>query len=334
MLAALAACADPDLALHQLHRIAEAVNRAAARVPAVAPRWPPRTRTRWRPCGPIRALRVALAAVLGASIPLGDDMVANPDRWQALTEALDERDPYAGRSIGSPAQLRTAYRSALLRIAAADLTHAVDVEVSMARLSRLADATMSAGLRLAQAERGATPRLAVVAMGKCGGRELNYVSDVDVIFVCAQDRDLADSQAIAARMMQICAQAAWPVDANLRPEGSRGPLVRTLASHEAYYQRWARTWEFQALLKARPAAGDLALGAQWLAVLEPLIWRAAERPEAVEDVRAMRRRIIDNVPAARARPGDQAGPGWVAGYRVRRATVATRARPWRRGAPV
>ena len=66
---------------------------------------------------------------------------------------------------------------------------------------------------------------------------------------------------VAARLIEICGQVAWPVDAALRPEGSRGPLVRTLASHQAYYRRWARTWEFQALLKARPAAGDLALGA-------------------------------------------------------------------------
>jgi glutamate-ammonia-ligase adenylyltransferase len=146
-------------------------------------------------------------------------------------------------------------------------------------------------------------------MGKCGGRELNYVSDVDVIFVCDSDADLIDSQVVAARMMQICGEAAWQVDANLRPEGSKGPLVRTLASHLAYYQRWARTWEFQALLKARPAAGDLALGARWLEMLQTLIWQAAERPEAVDDVRAMRRRIIENVPHAEREREIKLGPG-------------------------
>jgi glutamate-ammonia-ligase adenylyltransferase len=110
-------------------------------------------------------------------------------------------------------------------------------------------------------------------------------------------------------MMQICGQAAWPVDANLRPEGSQGPLVRTLASHLAYYRKWARTWEFQALLKARPAAGDLELGQAWLAALQPLIWHAAERPEAVDDVRAMRRRIIENVPAKERDREIKRGPG-------------------------
>ncbi len=102
-------------------------------------------------------------------------------------------------------------------------------------------------------------------MGKCGGRELNYVSDVDVIFV-AEARDGADetkamqaATRLAAHMMRICSETTvegtiWEVDANLRPEGRNGPLVRTLSSHLAYYQRWAKTWEFQALLKARAVA--------------------------------------------------------------------------------
>ena len=146
-------------------------------------------------------------------------------------------------------------------------------------------------------------------MGKCGGDELNYVSDVDVIFVAAADDDLTAATTVATRLIHICGLVAWPVDAALRPEGSRGPLVRTLASHLAYYRRWARTWEFQALLKARPAAGDLALAQEWIDELAPLVWHAAERPEAVEDVRAMRRRIIDNVPARELDREIKRGPG-------------------------
>jgi glutamate-ammonia-ligase adenylyltransferase len=123
--------------------------------------------------------------------------------------------------VDSPAELRSAYRSTLLRIAAADLTKAAGVDETMHRLSQLADATMAAALRLAEQERGASPRLAVIAMGKCGGRELNYVSDVDVIFVCDSDPDLAEAQVVAARMMQICGQAAWQVDAE--PAAGRQP---------------------------------------------------------------------------------------------------------------
>uniref|UniRef100_UPI0038B67AD1 bifunctional [glutamine synthetase] adenylyltransferase/[glutamine synthetase]-adenylyl-L-tyrosine phosphorylase n=1 Tax=Plantactinospora sonchi TaxID=1544735 RepID=UPI0038B67AD1 len=198
------------------------------------------------------------------------------------------------------AVLRHAYRLALLRIAAADLTGGRGLEQTMVSLSALADATLTAAYDIAVGELPAgtpPPRLAVVAMGKCGGGELNYVSDVDVIFVAASDEDLPAATQVASRLINICGLVAWPVDAALRPEGSRGPLVRTLASHLAYYRRWARTWEFQALLKARPAAGDTALAREWIEALAPLVWRAAERPEAVEDVRAMRRKIIDNIPA-------------------------------------
>jgi glutamate-ammonia-ligase adenylyltransferase len=260
------------------------------------------------------ALRASLPAVLGASTALGDDLVANPDRWMALTTPFDdEAEPFQNGPVDTAPALRSAYRRALLRIAAADLAQDADVELTMSRLSRLADATLCAALALSYAERsvgrGPAPRLSVIAMGKCGGLELNYVSDVDVIFVCAGDEDLAEAQVVAARMMQICGQAAWPVDANLRPEGTRGPLVRTLASHLAYYRKWARTWEFQALLKARPAAGDTGLGEEWLAALQPLIWRAAERDEAVEDVRAMRRRIIENVPRKERDREIKRGPG-------------------------
>jgi glutamate-ammonia-ligase adenylyltransferase len=113
-------------------------------------------------------------------------------------------------------------------------------------------------------------RLAIIGMGKAGGRELNYVSDVDVIFV-AEPADAATTDAgteaalgvatrLASATMRICRAVAWEVDANLRPEGKDGPLVRTLASHAAYYARWASTWEFQALLKMRPVAGDPELG--------------------------------------------------------------------------
>jgi glutamate-ammonia-ligase adenylyltransferase len=250
------------------------------------------------------SLRDRLTAVLGASDTLGDHLVANPGEWRTLAAP----DGYALRfQGGTVARLRMAYRRSLLRIAAGDLTGALDLEQTMTALSALADATLAAAFTLAGGDAG-TP-LAVLAMGKCGGRELNYVSDVDVIFVAATDGDLASTTAIAARLIEICAQVAWPVDAALRPEGNHGPLVRSLASHLSYYRKWARTWEFQALLKARPAAGDLALGAQWLDELQPLIWHAAERPEAVADIRAMRRRITDAIPAAERNREIKRGPG-------------------------
>ncbi|MBO0869248.1 MAG: bifunctional [glutamine synthetase] adenylyltransferase/[glutamine synthetase]-adenylyl-L-tyrosine phosphorylase, partial [Micromonosporaceae bacterium] len=258
-------------------------------------------------------LRERLAAVLGASDALGDHLVAHRGEWRVLAAP----DGYAlrfgvsaggvggaGETVG---RLRMAYRRALLRIATGDLTGALDVEQTMAALSTLADATLAAAYALAGG--GPTLGLAIIAMGKCGGRELNYVSDVDVIFVAEREEDLAEATRVAARLMEICGQVAWPIDANLRPEGSHGPLVRTLDSHRAYYRRWARTWEFQALLKARPAAGDTRLGQEWLAAVQPLVWQAAQRPEAVEDIRAMRRRIVDAVPRSEVDREIKRGPG-------------------------
>lgn len=321
LLAALSRAADPDLALRQLHRLVEAEHRAAGASG---------TANGADPVG-IGAgsvlladlyddpgLRRRLVAVLGASAALGDHLIANPGQWADLRSTPDGLAPTADGRLkltggdASIAQLRSAYRLALLRIAAADLTGNRGMEQTMAALSALADATLTAAYDLAQGElpEGTPwPRLAVVAMGKCGGGELNYVSDVDVIFVAAEDDDLPAATAIATRLIHVCGLVAWPVDAALRPEGKRGPLVRTLASHLAYYRRWARTWEFQALLKARPAAGDLALGQEWIEQLAPLLWRAAERPEAVEDVRAMRRKIIDHIPPAEQEREIKRGPG-------------------------
>ncbi|GIF04456.1 bifunctional [glutamine synthetase] adenylyltransferase/[glutamine synthetase]-adenylyl-L-tyrosine phosphorylase [Actinoplanes siamensis] len=323
LIRALSRAADPDLALRQFHRLVDSVSRAAERANGGRPTGPtgeitPNAATEelvgelFRDHG----LRRRLVAVLGASSTLGDHLVANEQEWRTLatTKSGLPPDPEGHLELDAPTvpALRRAYRIALLRIAAADLTGGRGLEPTMVALSTLADETLSAAYGIAVAglpEGTPEPRLAVVAMGKCGGNELNYVSDVDVIFVAAGDEDLQAGTTVAARLMEICGQVAWPVDAALRPEGSRGPLVRTLASHQAYYRRWARTWEFQALLKARPAAGDLALAGEWLADLAPLIWHAAERPEAVADVRDMRRKIIDNVPAKELDREIKRGPG-------------------------
>ncbi|MBM9466884.1 bifunctional [glutamine synthetase] adenylyltransferase/[glutamine synthetase]-adenylyl-L-tyrosine phosphorylase [Nakamurella leprariae] len=224
------------------------------------------------------------------------------------------------------AALRSAYRSQLLIIAGHDLGSTVESSLPVTSLlsvcqtlTDLADATLQTALAVAAASlpaNAAPARLAVVAMGKCGARELNYLSDVDVIFVgdhppgadanaegSASDRPddtrmLATATNLASTMMRVCGGAAWEVDAALRPEGKAGALVRTPASHAGYYRRWAQTWEFQALLKARPAAGDLTLGQGFVDDTAPLVWSAADRESFVDDVQAMRRRVEDNIPEA------------------------------------
>jgi glutamate-ammonia-ligase adenylyltransferase len=228
------------------------------------------------------------------------------------------------RGQGAVRALRAAYRGLLLEIAADDLAYLVSPDLPAAayqdvtgRLSELADAALRAALAVASAdvlppvkagnstaeaagntaeavgEGDAGCTLAVIAMGKCGGRELNYVSDVDVVFVGEGELTLANRWAGA--MMAIAGEACFQVDAALRPEGKAGVLVRTVDSHAGYYRRWARTWEFQALLKARPAAGDAELARRYVEVVQPLVWTAADREGFVTDVQAMRRRVEDHV---------------------------------------
>ncbi|HEY1529524.1 MAG TPA: bifunctional [glutamine synthetase] adenylyltransferase/[glutamine synthetase]-adenylyl-L-tyrosine phosphorylase, partial [Galbitalea sp.] len=161
---------------------------------------------------------------------------------------------------------------------------------------------------------------AIIGMGKSGARELNYVSDVDVIFVVEAAGSLGSDRAVeigtrlamqTARGIQELASepALWEVDANLRPEGKDGALVRTLESHLAYYDRWAKSWEFQALLKARPLAGDTELAERYVAAIAPLVWSSASRDNFVESVQRMRERVTENIPADERDIQLKLGPG-------------------------
>ncbi|MCW2608319.1 MAG: glutamine-synthetase adenylyltransferase [Frankiales bacterium] len=303
LVAALADTAEPDLAVAALERLCEAAPDAGALVEELRLH---------------AGLRERLLPVLGASTALGDHLVAHPEHWRDLRDddVVTSRPTLLGlqhrllRAVGAElpgddgvaraqdagpevlARLRVAYRRCLLQLAARDLSGALALEDVAGELADLAAATLTAGLAVARAglpDDLPACRLAVVAMGKTGGRELNYVSDVDVVFV--HEGDLQAATALASGMVRVCGDVAWPVDAGLRPEGKQGPLTRTLDSHVAYYRRWARTWEFQALLKARPVAGDAALGADYARAVAPLVWSAGERPAFVEDVQAMRRRV-------------------------------------------
>ncbi|WP_375483435.1 bifunctional [glutamine synthetase] adenylyltransferase/[glutamine synthetase]-adenylyl-L-tyrosine phosphorylase [uncultured Jatrophihabitans sp.] len=314
VLAALGRTADPDGALAALSAIAATdEGRGLRQAMEVLPE-----------------LRGRLLALLGVSVELAEHLRTHPADWQVLLDdfdlagvgrriaeavGADVDDPVTGTS-GTPATvdgpdavraLRDAYRRELVAIAGRDLAGDLDLRVVTELLADLAGHTLQAGLAVALADQpdGSAPcRLAVIAMGKTGSRELNYVSDVDVVFVAeptadnpdATDGALTTATRLASAMMRVCRDAAWEVDANLRPEGKDGVLVRTLASHEAYYQRWASTWEFQALLKARPVAGDPGLGADYEQLVAPMVWTAAERPNFVADVRAMRRRVVELIP--------------------------------------
>ncbi len=287
-----------------------------------------------------------LLSVLGASQALTDHLSRHIEQWRELTDPFlgSTRPPaYAVRSgllravgaepdavhptatlprVEAADALRVEYRRVLVRLAARDLTHHLGMDDAAAELSDLAAGTLEAALAIArsQVDGAESARLAVIALGKCGGHELNYVSDVDVLYVFepAEGADEAAAARVATQLasllMQVCSEhthegTIWPVDANLRPEGKAGPLVRTLASHRAYYERWAKTWEFQALLKARPVAGDLDLGQQFVDLVSPMVWQVAEREGFVTDVQAMRRRVLENIPAREAERQLKLGAG-------------------------
>ena len=322
MLQAVGSSPDPDLALLGLDRLLEQAP-DADRLLAVLERDP--------------VFRHRLFAVLGMSAGFADHLGRHPEHWGALAEMPlpaqrrspeqvraellaavgadpDDAEPVA--TVPSPVDaMRVAYRRALMLLAARDVADSLDVGIVAGELADLAAAALEAGLAIARAELAddaSRARLAVIGMGKCGGQELNYVSDVDVVF--AADGDLEVATALATRLMRACAEPSgepplWVVDAALRPEGKNGPLVRSVSSHREYYERWAKTWEFQALLKARPVAGDPSVGQEYDDAIRPLVWRAAERDGFVTDVQAMRRRVEAHVPRKEVERNLKLGPG-------------------------
>lgn len=289
----------------------------------------------------------ALYRVLGASAAIGEFLLRRPEHLGVLEEdpaelpetrgedvAAEYRtgllravgaDPEAAQPVaeltGNDARLalRVAYRAFLVRIATADLCHPEPVEFMPAvgaALADLAAAALEAALAVARAELAEAGQdasevsLAVIGMGKCGARELNYISDVDVIYAVGPAPGASPDEQTQVRigtdLVKKLTQTIygvgpepglWEVDANLRPEGKDGPLVRTVDSHRAYYRRWAENWEFQALLKARPLAGDQELAGQYMDVITPLVWEAAGREGFVDSVQNMRRRVTAHIPA-------------------------------------
>ena len=334
---ALTASADPDAALAALLELVDALEQQAGGAGAAM----------LAEVADDEGTAMRMCSVLGASAALATHLRRHPDHWRELTDptlgstrppAFSVRsslleavgaDPTADAPVATMPDadaldaLRVEYRRILLRLASRDLAHHLSLDDAAAEISDLAAGTLDAALAVARArvgEAAGLAKLAVVAMGKCGGHELNYVSDVDVVFVF-EPVDGSDEAAalraatqMASHLMQVCSDhtregTIWPVDANLRPEGAHGPLVRTLASHRGYYEKWAKTWEFQALLKARPVAGDIALGQAYVETIEPMVWSAAERDGFVSDVQAMRRRVIDHIPAHEAERQIKLGSG-------------------------
>ena len=155
-------------------------------------------------------------------------------------------------------------RLGALRVALRDLLGMADTPTATAELSDLAEGVI--GAAFGHVTDGDDIGLAVIAMGKLGGRELNYVSDVDLLFVASDANATSDAARSLLDVLGSVTPAGrvYEIDTNLRPEGSDGALVRSIAAYERYYTRWAKTWEFQALLKAATGMLTAILGLLFL----------------------------------------------------------------------
>jgi glutamate-ammonia-ligase adenylyltransferase len=285
---------DPDLGLLQLRRLAE--GRARSGALAVAFREAPGAAER-------------VCRLLGSSRLVGDALRRHPEFIPSLEDdeiliRPKDRDELVEEALGTLAWrtgveerregLRRFKRRELLRIASRDLLGCAGVEEVGGELANLADAAVEATLQ----ELAPSVPFAVIGMGRFGSRELSYASDIDVLFVYdgsgAADFDVAEKT--ATRMISgIGATTAegqtFRIDANLRPEGKQGPLARSLEGYRTYYEKWALTWEFQSLLKARAVAGDLELAERFCAMVEPYVYREPFPPDSIREVRRMKARI-------------------------------------------
>jgi [glutamine synthetase] adenylyltransferase / [glutamine synthetase]-adenylyl-L-tyrosine phosphorylase len=257
-----------------------------------------------------------VVAVAGASRPLGELLARHPDAVAAVrtddgvdidvvaagvAEAVASSDDPDTQAAGIAAIRRTATAD----IAARDLTGHADVEEVARELAALAEGVLSGAMQAIHermTDGRPAARIAVIGMGKLGGLELNYVSDVDVVFVhqavdgAEDDEASREATRVITTLLELLNASttmgrAYEVDPTLRPEGRSGALSRTVGSYVAYWERWAKTWEFQALLKARPVAGDAELGAAWREAAEPFVWREQLDAGVVAEIREMKARI-------------------------------------------
>jgi glutamate-ammonia-ligase adenylyltransferase len=312
LVAAARQAPDPDLALAGIERYAD----AAGAPPAEAD------------------LLEALALLAGSSSMIASLLARYPHllRRAARSPLLDrprgEEDlrrliARAARGLapddvdGFHRLLRRVRAREVVRISLRDLRRARVKEVT-GELSALATACIDAAIRFhdrrLRARHGAPAGLGerepgagfcVLAMGKLGARELNFSSDVDLIYVYGHDGDTGGERPVThfayyAKLAEHVTEAiakptedgfVFRVDLNLRPDGQNGPIVNSLHAAELYYQTFGRSWERNALVKARPGAGDLAVGDELLQALDPFIWRRSLDLTVVQEIQAMKARI-------------------------------------------
>lgn len=255
--------------------------------------------------------------LLGFSRAATDFLVRHPEDTGALGDVRPRDRPELDRELAEDVErrgerdgLRLFRRRAMLRVAARDLGGAA-LEDVVAEISAVAEACSALACRIAAPE-----GLAVVALGKLGGAELNYASDVDLLFVHAgagpARADQAERQAAAfVRLLSepTAEGIALRVDPTLRPGGRAGALSRSLDAMREYYAAQAATWERQALIKSRPVAGDLELGSAFVEAVAPFVYPEHLAPQAIDEVRRVKVRLEEYV-RARGKAAVEVKRGW------------------------
>lgn len=297
LLPALADCADPDRAVSNLARWADAAPSRLAAYNLLASHPP--------------AAQI-LTATLAASQFFANLLIQTPETLEALTNTRARnrmRSPdmlYAdmARRVLLPA-LPNARRDALrrvkgpevLRIGVRDLLGEAAFEETVSDISAFADACVRLAWEICRAEcPDASPEFAVLALGKLGGQELNYSSDIDLVFVHGDNADAKSAVKLGECVRDTLARPTgsgfvFRVDLRLRPEGRFGPISRSLAACRAYYESWAEPWERQALMKARFVAGDPLLGAAFLAMTQDFVYPPHVDDQFVQSIRQNKQRL-------------------------------------------
>jgi glutamate-ammonia-ligase adenylyltransferase len=241
--------------------------------------------------------RARIESVRAASRALGELLDRDPASMAIVEDSapLPSRDDYlaiarSASEAGGLGGLRTEKRRRLLQIAARDLAGEASLEVVGRALADLADACLEIALEAL----AAPSSLSVIGMGKLGGRELNYASDIDVMFVAGDGVEACTraAEGLLRELGEVAPEGqAFRIDVDLRPEGRSGALVKSLEGCLEYYRRWADEWEFQALIKARPAAGNRAVGEALVEQTRRLVFPEQVGTERVAAIRRMKERV-------------------------------------------
>ncbi len=309
-------CPDADMALNNLERfLAQPAGRE--RLPLLLEN---RSRT----------LEVLLQ-LFASSQSFSDQLAASPDLLDMLRVPLRKSPSTEELRAALQAEIDTAFEDStvlrafrrfrqaqILRIGTNDVIRERSLEEITRDISRVADVALDVALTTAErkvsarfgrpaTKAGEPARCVILAFGKLGGDELNYSSDIDLMFLYDEDGVTKGQRAVtvdnseyysrvASEVVRLLSThtdrgMAYRVDLRLRPEGQLGPLARSLASTLAYYDTLGRTWERQALIKLRPVAGDLALGERFLRAIEPFIYRRYLSFAEINGIKALKRKI-------------------------------------------